>query len=33
MGTIFNIIILGVIVWFLYQRFVPGKGDKKYKCD
>ncbi|MFY0780702.1 rhodanese-like domain-containing protein [Peribacillus simplex] len=28
MGTIFNIIILGVIVWFLYQRFVPAKGIK-----
>ncbi|MGE7903214.1 rhodanese-like domain-containing protein [Peribacillus sp. NPDC094092] len=28
MGTIFNLIILGFIVWFLYQRFVPAKGIK-----
>jgi len=28
MGTIFNLIILGFIVWFLYQRFVPVKGIK-----
>lgn len=28
MGTLFNIIILGVIVWFLYQRFVPVRGIK-----
>ncbi|CAH0172451.1 putative adenylyltransferase/sulfurtransferase MoeZ [Peribacillus sp. Bi96] len=26
MGTIVNIFILGVIVWFLYQRFFPAKG-------
>ncbi|MGE7763050.1 rhodanese-like domain-containing protein [Peribacillus sp. NPDC097895] len=26
MGTIVNIFILGVIVWFLYQRFFPKKG-------
>ncbi|MFS0763500.1 rhodanese-like domain-containing protein [Peribacillus sp. 1P06PB] len=28
MGTIFNLIILSFIVWFLYQRFVPAKGIK-----
>ncbi|MEW5592893.1 rhodanese-like domain-containing protein [Peribacillus frigoritolerans] len=28
MGTIFNLIILGFIVWFLYQRFVSVKGIK-----
>ncbi|WHY58822.1 rhodanese-like domain-containing protein [Peribacillus simplex] len=28
MGTIFNLIILGFIVWLLYQRFVPAKGIK-----
>ena len=28
MGTVFNLIILGFIVWFLYQRFVPVKGIK-----
>ncbi|MBO0997306.1 rhodanese-like domain-containing protein [Bacillus sp. SD075] len=28
MGTIFNIVILGVIVWFFYQRFLPVKGIK-----
>ncbi|TDL91773.1 rhodanese-like domain-containing protein [Vibrio vulnificus] len=28
MGTIFNLIILGFFVWFLYQRFVPVKGIK-----
>jgi rhodanese-related sulfurtransferase len=28
MGTIVNLIILGFIVWFLYQRFVPAKGIK-----
>ncbi|WP_260288858.1 rhodanese-like domain-containing protein [Peribacillus aracenensis] len=28
MGTILNLIILGFIVWFLYQRFVPAKGIK-----
>ncbi|KQU22330.1 rhodanese [Bacillus sp. Leaf13] len=28
MGTAFNVIIIGAIAWFLFQRFVPAKGIK-----
>ncbi|MGE7766951.1 rhodanese-like domain-containing protein [Peribacillus sp. NPDC096540] len=28
MGTAFNVIIIGAIAWFLYQKFVPAKGIK-----
>lgn len=29
MGTIVNILMIAVIVWFLYQRFIPAKGIKQ----
>lgn len=29
MGTLLNILIIAVIVWFLYQRFIPAKGIKQ----
>lgn len=29
MGTLLNILMIAVIVWFLYQRFIPAKGIKQ----
>lgn len=29
MGTLLNILMIAVIVWFLYQRFIPVKGIKQ----
>ncbi|MFJ7832462.1 rhodanese-like domain-containing protein [Peribacillus sp. NPDC097197] len=29
LGTLLNILMIAVIVWFLYERFIPAKGIKQ----